>query len=89
MELGIYQHPAAVLAHHDFFSLLDLALLLGRDGIEAAAAGITLHRYHGQAVAVVLADLFVGGQQALVYLGAGAGTDAPGCTTTITDVSLG
>ena len=57
-----------MLANDDLFTLADLSLPLRGNGVEAAAAGVAHNGYHGQAVAVILADLFICGEQAGVHL---------------------
>ena len=50
--LGLgHQDSSAVFADDDLLALTDLGLTLGRNPVEAAAAGVALHGYHGQSVA--------------------------------------
>src|SRR5690606_7055940 len=72
-QFGIGQDAAAVLTNDDLLVLPDLRLALGRYLVEASAAGITFDADHSQAVAVGLADLFVGGQQTGIHILPGLG----------------
>jgi hypothetical protein len=51
-----------MFANDDLFTLAYFSLTLWRDGIETTSAGITGNSYHGQAVTVIFADLFVSTQ---------------------------
>src|SRR5688500_20270717 len=71
VQIVIHHYAAAVLAYDDLFALADLSLALGRNGVKTTAAGIAYYCYHGQAVPVVLADLFVSLEQTDINLFAG------------------
>jgi len=60
VQVSIYEDTSAMLTHDDFLALADLALALGRDDVETAAAGIAQYRHHSQAIAVALADTLIG-----------------------------
>ena len=65
-QSGIDKDASAVFAHDDLFPHLDLGLLLRRDTVEAAAAGVTLDVDHSETVACVLADALECVEQTLV-----------------------
>ena len=63
MQFFVNQDPAAVLTYHHFLMLLDLALFLWRNIVEATTAGISFDRHYCQSIAVASADLLVAGKQ--------------------------
>ena len=63
VDFFVDQDSSAIFADDDFLTAGDVELPLGRDFVEAAAAGVTLNGHHGQSVAGVLADAFEGTQQ--------------------------
>jgi hypothetical protein len=67
--VNVGEDAAAVFAHDDFLLFPDFGLPLGRDGVEAAAAGAAPYHYHGQAVDGVAADLVVGLEQPVFDVG--------------------
>lgn len=65
-QIGVDHDASAVFTHDDFLVHLDFHLLLGRDAVEAAAAGVALDVDDAEAVAGVLADALEGGEGAWV-----------------------
>ena len=68
-QCRIDQDATTVLTDYDFLVHFYLHLSLGRDAVEATAAGVALHIHHAQTVAGVLADALEGCQQAGVEIG--------------------
>lgn len=62
-DLRVDEDAAAVFAYDDFFAQADVHLALRRDLVEAAAAGIALDGYHGQAVGGIAADTAISGDE--------------------------
>ena len=67
-QFFVYEDASTVLAYHYFLMLFDLALFLGRDRIEATAAGISFYSYDSKTVTIALANLFITGQQPGVHV---------------------
>ena len=57
-KFRVNQEASAVFADDDFFVHLDFHFALGRDAVEAAAAGVTLHVDNSESVVSVAADTF-------------------------------
>src|SRR5438874_4502725 len=74
VQIIVDQDTTTILADHDFFVLFYFTLFLRRNRVEATTAGITLHRHHGQAVAVTLANFIITRQQTVINMFPGLGS---------------